>query len=249
MSHFNLRVSLSRTAARGLRAFALATLACVTASACADLDGAPDETLASSEQALGSALAIDFSSYALGPLGSPWTVTAGGGTSSVVSTPDQGHALRVAHGAERDYSFSQLALTNTNDTLEFEFKVKPKSSASAFTASVTGAKSGYKSTKFSLSLSPNSNLLSVTSIGANGGCGALPYGKWSSVKWKLRADAAGSTRRVVDVWVNGVLATTCTGVSTSLRVGTSLIISDNIQPSANAETLFDDFYAQAGAAP
>jgi hypothetical protein len=65
------------------------------------------------------------------------------------------------------------------------------------------------------------------------------------VKWKLRPDAEGSTRRVVDVRVNGVLAAACTAVSTSLRVANSLFIGDNTQPSANTETLFDDFFAQS----
>ena len=70
--------------------------------------------------------------------------------------------------AHRSASWSDIEggnLRTADDTLEFEFKVKPKSSASAFTVSVSGAKSGYKSTKFSLSLVPNSNLLTVTSIG------------------------------------------------------------------------------------
>lgn len=231
---------------RVVQACALAAFAC---AGCADLE--PDEgALEQREQALTSVLAIDFSSYPLGPLGSPWSVTSSGsGTATIVDTADHGRALRVAHSAERDYTFSRLPISGADDQLEFSFKVKPRNGASVFTLTVVGAKTGYKTPKFALSLSPGSNALTVTSIGANGGCGSLPYGKWSSVKWKLRADPPGSTRRVVDVWVNGVLASTCTGVSTSLRVGNELIIGDNYQPSANAETLFDDFAAQAGAAP
>jgi hypothetical protein len=231
----------------GVHACALAALACTVA--CADIDDADtsEAQLATHGQALASVLAIDFSNYPLGTLTSPWSVTSSGsGTATIVDTSDHGRALRVAHRAERDFTFSSLGLSGANDTLELAFQVKPSSSASAFTVTVVGAKTGYKTPKFSLSLSPKSNVLSVTSVGANGGCGTLPYGKWSSVRWKLRADAPGSTRRVVDIWVNGVLASTCTGVTTSLRVGTTLMISDNIQPSANAETLFDDFYAQPG---
>jgi len=203
------------------------------------------ELIAVTEQPLSTALGVDFSDYALGPLGSPWSVTrSGSGTSNVVSTTDHGRALRIAHSAERDYSLSQIALPPTAPALQFDFAVKPRSSASTFTVTLKGPKSGYKIPKFALSLVPGSNALTVTSIGAGPSCGTLPYGRWSTVNGRLVDDGTGTGRRVMNVRVNGVLSA-CTGVTTSLRSANMLQVIDNEQPSANAETLFDDFLVQS----
>jgi hypothetical protein len=222
----------------------LTLLFTLSAIGCAAVDNDGNQ-IASTAEALATALDIDFSDYPLGPLGSPWTVTtSGSGTARVVASTGHGNVLRIQHGAERDYSISSLPLSYSGAVLEFEFQVQPKSAASTFTLSLSGAKSGYKVPRFALSLVPGSSDLTVSSLGTNPACGKLNYGTWSTVEILIKPKP-DTTHSLVDVRINGVLAPGCSGLSSSLRTAKALTLLDSTQPSANSETLFDNFVAQA----
>jgi hypothetical protein len=215
------------------------------ATACAG-DVQDAEAIGGTAQALSTVIDIDFSSYPVGPLGSPWTVSASGsGKANIVSTSDHGKILTLSHGAERDFTTSTLPLSYSGSSFEFEFAVKPKTSQSAFTVTLSSPKAGYKTPRFAVGFSRFSPDLTVESAATNGNgtCGPLAPGMWSVVNLKLRPE---DTRHVVDVRVNGAITAACTGVATSLRNATVLALMDNLQPSANAETSFDDFFLQAG---
>lgn len=206
---------------------------------------APDdaEELGVTEQALTTVTNIDFTNYATGPLGTPWTVnTTEGGTLSVVaSTPDHGKVLR-AHFENYSSLSAQTPVAASGPNLDFQFDVKPGAST-AFVLEITGTRtSGYSNHRtLHFNFTPGGEF----SDDLTGVCGRVPVGSWSHVRLLFHTD---TPTKVYDAWVNGVPA--CTGRPFSSTFGfptRSFAVKNSFLYVFKGDILFDNFSVQTGA--
>jgi hypothetical protein len=212
----------------------LALLVSLAGSCMSDVES---ENAAALEEDLTNVTNIDFTSYAQGPLGSPWTVnTASGGTLSVVSTPDHGNALR-AHFENYSALSAETAMIGNGPNLDFQFDVKAGSST-AFVLEIKGTRAGgsYGSTRtLHFNFVPGGDF----SDDYTGVCGTIAVNAWSHVRLVFHTDTPNKT---YDAWVNGASACTNRPFSSTFGFPTKSfdVMNSNLYVF-KGDILFDNF--------
>lgn len=209
---------LPYTNARGSRLSLLSIrLGAVTLSGaigCAGYDPSNAEgPVESHEQALTQVVAVDFESYPLGPLGSPWSVSpsTGPSTVNVVTTADHGKAL-LLHGSNSAYLIASLPFSSSATEITTDANIKPENGA-AFIWTLTGAGSSIGRRRIRLQRPPGTDTLQVQTVPAGTvNCATLQSGVWSSVKLVVHAQIWPHT---ADVLINGA-PTACSNLTVGL---------------------------------
>jgi hypothetical protein len=204
--------------ARGGRLSLLSVrLGAVTLSAafgCAGYDPSnAEDAIEIREEALTQVVAVDFESYPLGSLGSPWSVSPASGPStvSVVSTADHGKAL-LLHGSNSAYLIASLPFSASATQITTEADIKPDSGA-AFIWTLTGAGSSIGRRRIRLQRPPGTETLQVQTVPAGTvNCATLHSGVWSSVKLVVHAQTWPHT---ADVLINDA-PTACSNLTVGL---------------------------------
>ena len=158
-------------------------------------------------------VAVDFESYPLGPLGSPWSLSppSGPSTASIVSTADHGRAL-LLHGSNAAYLIASLGFSSTATEITTRVAIDPDPGA-AFIWTLTGAGSSIGRRRIRLQRPPGTDVIQVQTVPAGTvNCGPVPSGVWSSVELVVHAQSLPHT---ADVLINGS-PTACTGLSVGL---------------------------------
>jgi hypothetical protein len=165
------------------------------------------------EEALTQVAAVDFESYPLGALGSPWSVSpiSGPSTVKVVSTADHGKVL-LLHGSNSAYLIASLPFSSSATQITTNVQIKPDNGAT-FIWTLTGAGSSIGRRRIRLQLPPSTNTLQVQTVPAGTvNCGKLQSGVWSSVTLVVHAQTWPHT---ADVLINGV-PTACSALTVGL---------------------------------
>lgn len=185
--------------------------------ACAAVAG-----LAVSGPALGSSvLGVDFESYALGPLGAPWSVSFntgpdGASTARIVSiaaqSPVHGKVLLLNGKTSPAYLIASLPLSASAPDISVAFDVEPASGAS-FVWGFHGAGGSIGSRRIRLQRGPGSTMLVAQTVpSGTTNCGALASNAWSKVVLTVHTQLFPHT---FDVAINGV-PTACKGTPANL---------------------------------
>jgi hypothetical protein len=201
-------MSLSKSGAHRALLFALAILGCDRGTP-VEPDMPPAVNLDVTQSS--TLLSINFESYPLGPLGSPWGgYRAGSSTISVVNTTYHGHVLRQVGGtATGDYLSYSTPFPSVTRTIAVEFDVMPASGASP-TFILRGSGYGASNNQLRLQRTPGSNaLIAGTLTGPN--CGNLTNGSWNHVILTVSPSTSKYT-----VKINGVSTPACTNATTTL---------------------------------
>jgi len=169
----------------------------------------PQET----QLAQATVLHEDFEDDAVGPLGSPWSITKTGTSQArIESTIDHGRVLLLHGGLATDYLLASRDSASSATEIVMQVDIKPASGAS-FIWGLHGAGSSIGARRIRLQREPGSTMLvAQTAPSGSRNCGDLPSGVWSTVTLKVHASACSHT---FDVLINGK-ATACTGISTGL---------------------------------
>ncbi|HKP56771.1 MAG TPA: hypothetical protein VJV78_08625 [Polyangiales bacterium] len=190
---------------------------------------------------LSGVLNIDFTGYALGPLGSPWTVnTASAGTLTVASTSDHGNVLK-AHFEKYSSLSAETAMVANGPNLDFEFDVK-LGAGTAFVLEIKGTRgSAYGSTRtLHFNFVPGGEF----SDDQTGVCGKVPVDKWSHVRLLFHTD---TPTHVYDAWVDGVQACKDRPFSSTFGFPTKRFgVLNSFLYVFKGDILFDNFKVQTG---
>lgn len=213
-------------------------------SACS-MQGAEPSDLAATDQALTAVTTVDFESYALGPLPSPWSVTnAGATTVAVENTSDHGKAAVMRGGTvSGDFAIASLPVSATDKVLTTAFDLKPAAN-SAFVFAVNGAGSSIGARRIRLQRNPGSDVLFAQLSTGTFECGPLTSGVWSRITLVIHTEAGK-----FDVSINGA-ATACSGTPT--RIGppfNSLSLMDASNDGFGGVVSLDNISVSADAAP
>lgn len=203
----------------------------------------PEGAIERIDSALTSVIAVDFSSYPLGSLGAPWSITPASGvvegSASVVASSEHGKVLRMSGSrTSGQFLIAELPFSAAGPRAEVSFQVAPDQNSN-FVFFLNAVRVGYRSSRISLQLSPGSNELVRVSSYPQVSCGTLRPGTWSSVQISIRSDVSPST---YDVRINGVLKPECASQTTPLRLPLrSLQLMDASNDGWGGDVLFDDF--------
>jgi hypothetical protein len=191
------------------------------------------------QQAATVVLHEDFEDDAIGPLGSPWTISsAGSGSVSIVNTTDHGHVLKLLGSkTEGHFLIASRAISSSATEIITEVDIRPATNAT-FIWSLHGAGSSIGARRIRLQRQPGSTMLvSHTVPGGNRNCAPLPSNVWSRVTLKVHAGALPHT---FDVLINGN-PTACTGLSTGLsKPFTKISVMDASNLSWGGDVRFDN---------
>jgi hypothetical protein len=172
-----------------------------------------DDTPSSIEEPLTQPIAIDFESYPLGPLGSPWSVSppSGPSTVTIMNTADHGKVLRL-HGDNAAYLFATLAFSSSATEITTSVDVRPATGAS-FIWILNGAGSSIGRRRIRLQHPPGTDVLQVQTVPAGTvNCGRVPSNLWSKVTLVVHAQSWPHT---ADVLINGA-PTACSRLDVGL---------------------------------
>ncbi len=190
---------------------AIFALACNDSDVTAPVDTEPMETQMFSVSSAGSLLSIDFESYPLGPVGSPWGgYEAGSESLDVINTTNHGHVMRLVAGkATGDYLSYTTPFPGTSSTVTVGFDIRPGNGASP-TFILRGSGYGASKNQLRLQRTPGSNaLIAGTLSGPH--CGNLTNGSWNHVVLKVNP-----TSKTFTVTINGAGVAACTNAPTTL---------------------------------
>jgi hypothetical protein len=198
------------------------------------------EDVGDTEQGLTSILGVNFDSYSVGPLGSPWSqMPAASLTDSraaVASASGHGKALSLQGStAYGDYLTAKLDMSVSSNIVA-SVDVNPSASA-AFVWSVHGQGTSTYKRRVRLQRWPGSNrLIATASPSGDVDCGALASGRWTKLTIAIRAGSPST----FDVLINGN-PTACQGLQTWVRPPfTSVQIMDASNASWGGQVLFDN---------
>jgi polyisoprenoid-binding protein YceI len=191
------------------------------------------------EEALTTALNVNFEGSPLGALGAPWSISkAGASSASIVSTTDHGRVLELKGSPTLgDFFVASLGFSSSASELTAQVAIRPTANA-AFVYSVNGAGSSIGARRIRLQRSPGSTqLVAQTSPSGSTTCGTLANDAWSKVTLLVHGSTFPHT---FDVRINGA-ATSCTHVSTGLSAPfTSVSVMDASNESWGGSVRFDD---------
>ena len=194
--------------------------------------------LASSAWALTTVLHETFETYAVGPLGAPWSVTKSGSSHADVINTAYGKRL-LFHGgtADSDYMLARRDFSSSATQIVVSADMKP-AAGSSFVWELHGAGSSIGARRIRLQRLLGSTMLSAqTAPSGTTNCAPLPSDVWSRVTLKVHATTWPHT---FDVLINGN-ATACTGVSTGLSpTFTYIAITDIASAGYGGDIRFDN---------
>jgi len=194
--------------------------------------------LGSSALALTTVLHETFETYAVGPLGAPWSVTKSGSSRADVVNPTTGKHL-LFHGgtADGDYMLVRRNFSSAATEIVVNADLNPAANSS-FVWELHGAGSSIGRRYIRLQRFVGSTMLiSYTVPGGSRNCAPLPSGVWSRVTLKVHATTYPHT---FDVLINGT-PTACTGLSTGLSpTFTYVSITDINAVGYGGDTRFDN---------
>jgi hypothetical protein len=168
-----------------------------------------------------SVLSVDFESYALGPLGAPWSVSFntgpdGASTASIATSPGHGKVLVLNGKSSPANLIASLPLSSSAPDITVAFEVRPASGAS-FVWGFHGAGRSLGSRRIRLQRAPSSpptspTLAAQTVPSGTTICGGLASGAWSKVVLTVHTQLFPHT---FDVSINNA-PTACNGTLANL---------------------------------
>jgi hypothetical protein len=203
-------------------------------------EGAGDET-GDIEQGLTTLMGVNFESYAVGSLSSPWSqMPAASLTDSravIQSTSDHGKVLAIEGSAAMgDYLTAKLDMSISTDIVA-SVDVNPDSSG-AFVWSVHGQGGSTYKRRVRLQRWPGSTrLIATASPAGDRDCGSLASARWTKLTLVIHTQTVPST---FDVLIDGN-RTACTGLQTSVTPPfTSVQIMDASNSGWGGRVRFDN---------